>query len=154
MSLPNAITREDFYLNKIANPSDDHELPDAITRQQHYLKAIAENAGSGGLPEVTGDDNGDILAVSSGTWGKSDTLKSLMGVDVANTGEIPIVGGDGKWGLTDFPANELPTVTSADDGSVLMVVDGQWALGQVAASPIPIAASNTNMNINAGGALS
>ena len=45
MSLPNAITREDFYLNKIANPSDDHELPDAITRQQHYLKAIAENAG-------------------------------------------------------------------------------------------------------------
>ncbi len=48
MSLPNAITREDFYLNKIANPSDDHELPDAITRQQHYLKAIAENAGGGG----------------------------------------------------------------------------------------------------------
>ena len=45
MSLPNAITREDFYLNKIANPSDDHELPDAITRHQHYLKAIAENAG-------------------------------------------------------------------------------------------------------------
>lgn len=48
MSLPNAITREDFYLNKIANPSDDHKLPDAITRQQHYLKAIAENAGGGG----------------------------------------------------------------------------------------------------------
>ena len=47
MSLPNAITREDFYLNKIANPSDDHELPDAITRQQHYLKAIAENAEDG-----------------------------------------------------------------------------------------------------------
>lgn len=45
MSLPNAITREDFYLNKIANPSDDHELPDAITRTQHYLKAIAENGG-------------------------------------------------------------------------------------------------------------
>lgn len=48
MSLPNAITREDFYLNKIANPSDDHELPDAITRTQHYLKAIAENGGGGG----------------------------------------------------------------------------------------------------------
>lgn len=48
MSLPNAITREDFYLNKIANPSDDHELPDAITRTQHYLKVIAENGGGGG----------------------------------------------------------------------------------------------------------
>lgn len=47
MSLPNAITREDFYLNKIANPSDDHELPDAITREQHYLKAIAENMANG-----------------------------------------------------------------------------------------------------------
>lgn len=48
MSLPNAITREDFYLNKIANPSDDHELPDAITRTQKYLKAIAEKKEDGG----------------------------------------------------------------------------------------------------------
>lgn len=153
MSLPNPITRTDHYLNKIADPTYDGEMPNPISRIDHYLDAIAENAGGSDLPEVTGDDNGDILAVSSGTWGKSDTLKPLMGVDVANTGQIPIVSGAGTWSLTDYPANELPTVTASDNGSVLMVVNGAWGLGQVAASPIPIAASNTVMNINAGGSL-
>ena len=52
MSLPNAITRIDKYLNKIANPADDNELPNAITRKDHYLKAIAEKAASGGYGMV------------------------------------------------------------------------------------------------------
>lgn len=71
MSLPNAITREDFYLNKIANPSDDHDLPDAITRQQHYLKAIAENAGGGGggQPFIYSENEREI-----GTWIDGSTL--------------------------------------------------------------------------------
>lgn len=64
MSLPNAITREDFYLNKIANPSDDHELPDAITRTQYYLKAIAENAGGGGVQPFVYSETEHIV----GTW--------------------------------------------------------------------------------------
>lgn len=69
MSLPNAITREDYYLNKIANPSDDHELPDAITRQQHYLKAIAENAGGGGSAIHYSTDEQAV-----GTWIDGSTI--------------------------------------------------------------------------------
>lgn len=153
MSLPNAITREDFYLNKIANPTDDQILPDAITRRDCYLKAIADSAGGSGLPDVTSSDDGDILAVSSGTWIKSDKLKWLMGVDVSNIGKVPIVGATGEWSLIDYPSNELPTVTTSDNGSVLMVVDGAWSLGHVA-SPIPISVSDTNMNISVGGSIS
>lgn len=153
MSLPNPIVRTDYYLNKIADPTYDGEMPNPITREDHYLNAIAENAGGSDLPEVTGDDNGDILAVSSGSWGKSDKLKVLMNVGVENTGKVPMVAGTGNWSLIDYPANELPTVSSADNGSVLMVVDGQWALGHVAASPIPIVTANNNSILTAGGTI-
>ena len=83
MSLPNAITREDFYLNKIANPSDDHELPDAITRQQHYLKAIAENAGGGG-----GDIQYSTTEYKIGTWiDDKDVYQCVfIGLNVATQG--------------------------------------------------------------------
>lgn len=88
MSLPNAITREDYYLNKIANPSDDHELPDAITRQQHYLKAIAENAGGGGggeQPFIYSDTEREV-----GTWinGKKLYQKTLYIESLPNSTNV------------------------------------------------------------------
>lgn len=49
-------------------------------------------------------------------------------------------------------SNALPTVTSADNGYVLMVVDGTWGLGQVSwGSPISIGVTNNNTEISAGG---
>ena len=54
--------------------------------------------GSGsGLPEVTTDDNGDVLTVVEGAWSKAT------------------------------PTSELPTVTSSDNGSDLIVSSGAWA---------------------------
>jgi hypothetical protein len=43
-------------------------LPNAITRIEHYLKAIAEDKG---LPDVTSEDNGDVLTVVDGAWAKA-----------------------------------------------------------------------------------
>lgn len=133
------------------------------------------------LPEVTSADNGDLLAADDGSWVKSDKLKTIMNAGIEEVGKIPMVGATGEWSLTDYPSNELPsvtsadngkvagvvdgnwdimdvptelpTVTSADNGSVLKVVNGQWAVGQVASSPIPISSSNSINAITVEGSL-
>ena len=97
MSLPNAITREDFYLNKIANPSDEHELPDAITRTQHYLKAIAENAGGGG---GGGGVNYSTEEQEVGTWIDGRPLyqitKKFENVSISANSDVTL---ESAWGM-------------------------------------------------------
>lgn len=41
--------------------------------------------------------------------------------------------------ITDEPSNILPTVTAADNGKVLTVVNGVWTAVQAGASTIPSA---------------
>lgn len=79
------------------------------------------------LPEVTSEDNGDLLAADDGSWTKSDKLKTIMNAGIDEVGKIPMVGVTGEWGLTDYPSSELPEVTSADNGNILQVVNGAWA---------------------------
>lgn len=105
------------------------------------------------LPEVTSADNGDLLAADDGSWVKSDKLKTIMNAGVEEVGKIPMVGAQGTWTLTDYPSNELPIVSAADNGSVLKVVNGQWAVGQVASSPTPISSSNSINAITVEGGL-
>lgn len=71
--LPTPITRSEKFLAKAAG--EDVTLPDPITREEVYLNAIANGGGGGGgsdLPEVTSADNGDLLGVVNGEWGKTD----------------------------------------------------------------------------------
>lgn len=65
--------RHEQYLNRIATGEGDIP-PYPQNREEEYLNAIVENGGGGGgssLPEVTADDNGDVLTVVEGAWEKA-----------------------------------------------------------------------------------
>lgn len=77
---------------------DGRPATDFNAMNREWVRAVAnEAASSGGLPEVSGSDNGDVLTVVEGAWAKA------------------------------APAAELPAVTSANNGEFLMVVSGAWA---------------------------
>ena len=66
------------------------------------ILACAKKASSGGgggsdLPEVTTDDNGDVLTVVEGAWAKADAPSGLPEVTSANAGEILKVNSLGEW---------------------------------------------------------
>lgn len=98
------------------------------------------------LPEVTSADNGDLLAAVDGEWDKSDKLKTIMNAGIDEVGKIPMVGATGEWGLTDYPSNELPSVTSADNGKVAGVVNGNWNTMDIP-NELPAVTSADNGNI-------
>ena len=79
---------------KTSNEKQTLELYD---RMADALESISGNYAGATLPEVTNDDNGDVLAVVSGAWAKSAAPSSL------------------------------PAVTADDNGDVLTVVEGAWA---------------------------
>lgn len=52
----------------------------------------------------------------------------LPTVSAADNGDVLSVV-NGKWAKANAP-KELPAVTAEDNGSVLKVVDGEWAVGE------------------------
>lgn len=62
---------------------------------------------------------GDELIIPSSTPGSSKMFK--VAVDDATNDQSPVLCVDGK------PIVGLPTVTSADDGKLLQVINGEWA---------------------------
>lgn len=74
---------------------------------------------SGVLPAVTASDNGKILKVSDGTWGKGDEITELPEVTSADDGKVLKVV-DGVW-VADVETVELPAYTSGDAGKILAV---------------------------------
>ena len=63
--LPTPITRSEKFLAKAAGA--DVTLPDPITREEVYLNAIANGGGGSGLPDYSAANDGDVLAISSGS---------------------------------------------------------------------------------------
>ena len=60
-------------------------------------------------------------------------VKELPDVTAADNGKVLMVV-NGEWAVSSIPA-ELPSVTSADNGKVLGVVEGVWAVsGEPAAT--------------------
>ena len=106
--LPTPITRSEKFLAKAAGA--DVTLPDPITREEVYLNAIANNGGGGGggsdLPAVTSADNGDLLGVVNGAWSKTDppysvteTMQTVIALQSVTTtasayGNVAMLDGD------------------------------------------------------------
>lgn len=78
--------------------------------------------GTGGLPEVTSEDNGDVLSVVNGAWGKAAPADELPPVTAEDNGDVLSVV-DGAWAKSPAPSS-LPSYTSADKGKVLTVGEG------------------------------
>lgn len=68
-----------------------------IQTDAEMIEKIKEVAIPAELPSVTSEDNGDVLTVVDGAWGKAEAGSSL------------------------------PDVTAEDNGDVLTVVEGAWA---------------------------
>ena len=96
------------------------------------IDKIEDIAGQKELPSVTTDDNGKILAVAEGTWGKATMPTELPSVTTDDNGKILAVA-EGIWGKATIPT-ELPSVTASDNGKVLGVTNGAW--GSVTKSKI------------------
>lgn len=98
------ITRREQFLQDIADGTVD-KTP--ITREEWFLaqiaEAVAHGGGGGGLPSYEASDDGKFLG-----------LVQQMVMD----GEPPSVAP--AW------TTVLPSVTDADNGDVLTVVDGAW----------------------------
>lgn len=83
------------------------------------------------LPEVTSEDNGDLLAADDGSWTKSDKLKTIMNAGIDEVGKIPIVGAQGTWGLTDYPSKDVIVFTCS--GSTPTLENGKTVADLVTA---------------------
>lgn len=80
------------------------------------------------LPEVSGADNGSILKVSGGKWGKGSETVELPAVTSENAGQVLMVNAEGQWVAAAIPS-QLPTVDKTTDAGKVLTVnsDGEWA---------------------------
>lgn len=90
------------------------------------ILAVSGAFSAAALPTVTGSDNGKVLVVAEGSWGKGAAPAELPTVTGSDNGKVLIVA-EGAWGKGAVPT-ELPAVSADDDGKVLGVVDGAWAV--------------------------
>ena len=77
--------------------------------------------GKGGsdLPEVTSDDNGNVLTVVSGEWNKAAIPSQLPSVDDSDEGKVLMVNSSGNWAKGDIPT---PTIDLSDPNVTYTVV--------------------------------
>ena len=85
-----------------------------------YNDRDGAGAGGGGgvsLPEVSSDDNGMVLGVSEGEWGKVAAPTGLPSVSGSDNGKLLGVS-SGSWTAVDAPAkgNTTPLITLVTSG--------------------------------------
>lgn len=90
-------------LDRIADALEDQGGVTPDDKKKTFLNlldriayALEEGEQSSGLPEVTADDNGDVLTVVEGEWSKADAPSGLPEVNNSNNGQYLRVV-NGKW---------------------------------------------------------
>lgn len=96
------------------------------------------------LPDVTTDDNGDVLTVVEGEWNKATPSTELPEVTSEDAGKVLTVNSSGAWDA-ETPKAGLPEVTADDNGDVLTVIEGAWAKA-APSSPIKIVETTISGN--------
>ena len=76
----------------------------------------AEVPSGGGLPEVTSEDNGDVLTVVEGAWAKSNPPTELPDQTGASQGDVLAIGSSGLEWATPSGAEELVCTFSFGEG--------------------------------------
>lgn len=90
--------REEMLLAGILNGDTETNIEPG-SRKEMLLKAILEAGLGDDLPEVSGSDDGKVLAVV-----------------------------DGEWDKATIPSGNLPPVSASDNGKVLSVENGEWGV--------------------------
>lgn len=63
------------------------------------------NASAEALPAVTAADNGKVLGVSGGAWGKMAVPTELPAVTAADAGKVLTVNEAGQWVAAALPSD-------------------------------------------------
>lgn len=113
------ITRKEKYLSAIANPGDNTTLPDPVTREEFYLEKIYEtvSTGGGGGGSGSGTVSADHVVFSDGeTFQQKYNQGELSGAD----GYTPEKGVD-YW--TDTDRQEIVADVLTDISGVVYISD-------------------------------
>ena len=73
-------------------------------------------------------DNMEIPAALMKIATAAASTIELPAVTAENAGQVLTVNAQGKWAAANIPS-QLPAVSATDNGSVLKVVEGVWAVG-------------------------
>ncbi len=119
------------------------EKLDGDTASEYKINTSAEYR----KPPMSDETAQLILAKMSGG---ASNLSDLDDVTLTNPSDGQVLHYDGSEWINATPVNELPAVTSSDNGSVLGVVEGAWAKMNVPQSVIfcTLTKSGTKYNLD------
>ena len=95
--------------------TEDVESVTAISEMVDLIEDVAGQGGGSSLPEVTSDDNGDVLTVVEGEWAKAEPATELPTASASNVGQTLTVNKSYTKGAVIVPEQTV-TLVAVEDG--------------------------------------